>query len=193
MQRSRSRPRCRPAPESGRARAWGRERAPGQAPALPSCRRPRAPGSSRRATCRGFWFPSASFLRWDLEFLARVDLVGMLEGLLVGFENPLPFLRAAVLALGDLRLAVARHHDIGLRGRGARAARHAAEVRHVVAHEILPLRRMSSSGLPLPSWSSNPDSPPVPDRCPPSRPPRSPPRPPPEPADEAPPLFCFAM
>src|SRR5688572_8791305 len=79
---------------------------------------------------------SAGSLGRDLEFLARIDLVGILEDVLVGLENPRPLVRVAVLALGDLREAVARHHHVDLRGRGTRSALDVREIRHVVAHEF---------------------------------------------------------
>src|SRR5688572_14699955 len=67
-------------------------------------------------------------LRGDLELLARVDLVGILEDVLVGLEDPVPGVGIAVLALGDLRERVSGLHLVDLGRGGAAAALHVGEI-----------------------------------------------------------------
>src|SRR5262245_37893415 len=52
--------------------------------------------------------------RRDLELLAGEDLVGVLDDVAVGLEDPLPVAGVAVHALGDLRQAVAGLHLVAL-------------------------------------------------------------------------------
>src|SRR6185503_14044822 len=52
--------------------------------------------------------------------LAWKDEVGVLDDVSIGLVNLMPFVRAAVFPLGDLREAVAADDDVGPRRRGRR-------------------------------------------------------------------------
>src|SRR5687767_8485855 len=87
------------------------------------------------------WIRIVWLLKWELrqtECLSGVNQIRVLNGVAVGVVDLAPFLRVTVQPLGDLREAVARHHDVGARrrrlarlpaGRGRRApALHVAEI-----------------------------------------------------------------
>src|SRR5690606_11298295 len=71
-------------------------------------------------------------LRRDLQHLAGLDQVGVVELVAVGLEDPVPCARLAVELFGDVRQRVALLHGVGLFADGffgaARATLHVAEI-----------------------------------------------------------------
>src|SRR3546814_1703789 len=65
-------------------------------------------------------------LRRDLQHLAGLDQVGIVELVAVGLEDPVPCARLAVELLGDVRQRVAPLHGVGLLTDGFLGAARAA-------------------------------------------------------------------
>src|SRR5215813_1343014 len=85
-------------------------------------RRSRVPAQSRRAEYVAWRTPFLSLVG-NLERLAGVDQIRILDDVAIGVEDALPLVCVAVEVLGDLRQAVARDHRVGpRRRRGGRVA-----------------------------------------------------------------------
>src|SRR5262245_11472653 len=77
----------------------------------------------------------------DLQLLAGVDEVRVLDDVLVGVEDLRPLVRIAVLALRDLGKTVARGDDVGpLLGRGRRRAARGRRRRGTAALDVREIR-----------------------------------------------------
>src|SRR5262245_19350284 len=82
-------------------------------------RRSRVPAQGRRSANVAWRTPFLSLVG-NLERLARMDQIRILEDVSIGLEDALPLVRVAVKALGDFRQVVASRHRVGARRRRGR-------------------------------------------------------------------------